>query len=269
MENIYLQLLQQGGCAAAAVTGNEGLSLSPVEGYKIRLKSLSLELDKKIAGMSGSIHTVEYNRAMAVSEHRQFLKKDSHEMPVPVNFDPKRITWDKYVKHCIEAVSLIDGFKTDSSRFYDWMRQIAAKGQVSNTFRYTVSSTAKQIQTLDGFIKLLGNPSRKPKRPLGELYPSFSEMFKTINEYNLNVKMIKARDTEIIAKQLKLNAELGEVLLERIKANDVVLTESDLKTLQRTFDEFEHYMNVVGAMTGLLNELSAVFVGQCKEVENF
>ena len=269
MENFYLDLLQANG----EVAGQEGLPLpklfTPIEGFRIRLSSLSLQLDKKIAGMSRSIHEVKYQSAQMRAEKLKYLKCDSNTLPIPTNFDPRNITWEKYINYCISAVSLVDNFKTDSARFYDWLREIAAKGKVGGTFRYTISGTARQIDSLDGFIKLLGNKSHTATRPLADMYPSFNEMFKQINTYNNTVKMVKARDAEIIAKQLKLNADLGELVLARIVSSDIVLNESDIKTIQVTFDEFERYMNITGAMVGLLNELSAVLTAQCKEVEKW
>ncbi|AGB07116.1 hypothetical protein [Vibrio phage VP4B] len=268
MENYYLNLVFN----PAPVDGMEAFDLkkylTPIEGFRMRFKSLSLELDKKIAGMSSSIHTVDYNKAQAKANHQSYFNRSKTMIPIPVHFNPRTTTMEKYIKSCISAVGLVDAFKTDSSRFYDWLREIAAKGKVSGTFRYTVSSTSRQIDDLQRFIETLGNSKKEMQLPLKDLYPSFNEMFRSINEYNLNVKMIKPRDAETIARQLQLNAELSELVLQRIMSNDIVLDENDIDNIKRVFDDFERYMNLTGALVGMLNELSAVLKAQCDVIEN-
>ncbi|BAW98414.1 phage protein [Vibrio phage pTD1] len=266
MENFYLNLLLNSGPVDGQEAFNLNKYLGPIEGFRMRFKSLSLELDKKIAGMSSSIHTIDYAAAQSKANKESYLKRANTPMPIPVHFNPRNTTMEKYIKSCISAVALVDSFKTDSSRFYDWMREIASKGKVSGTFRYTVSSTSRAIDELDKFIKTLGNPKKEMNIPLKDAYSSFNEMFRNINEYNINVKMIKPRDAETIARQLQLNAELGELLLARIASNDVVLNENDLDIIKRVFDDFERYMNLTGALVGMLNELSAVLKAQCDAI---
>ncbi|UVD32181.1 hypothetical protein [Vibrio phage phiKT1028] len=263
MENYYLNLLLQ----PSDVTGNEAFGipkfLTPVEGFRMRFSNLSLELDKKIASMSSSVHVVKYDAAQRRSASLSYIDMAKKQLAVPVHFDPRKMKWEDYIKSCYGAVSLVDAFKTDSGRFYDWMKEIAAKGKVSGTFRYTISSTSAQIDRVESFIQSLGNNKKDLTQPLKTLYPSFNVMFKTINDFNVNVSMIKARDAEIIARQLKLNAELGELVLQRIISNDIVLNESDVEIIKRVFDDFERYMNLTGALVGLLNETSSVLQDQC------
>lgn len=270
MENYYLNLVLNPEASTPKIAGMEAFDLknflSPIEGFRMRFKSLSLELDKKIAGMSASIHTVDYNAAQMKANKQSYLNRKDMLMPIPVHFNPRTTTMEKYIKSCISAVGLVDSFKTDSSRFYDWLREIAAKGKVSGTFRYTVSSTSRQIDDLQRFIETIGNPKKEMQLPLKDLYPSFNEMFKGINDYNLNVKMIKPRDAETIARQLQLNAELSELVLQRIMSNDIVLDENDIDTIKRVFDDFERYMNLTGGLVGMLNELSAVLKAQCDAI---
>ncbi|AUR81001.1 hypothetical protein FDJ25_gp196 [Vibrio phage Aphrodite1] len=269
MENYYLERLRSNG----AVDGNEAFGipkfLTPIEGFRLRLSSLSLELDRKISGMSGSIHTVDYKRAQAKANKLSYLSKVDKQMGVPVHFNERTMTWDQYVKNCMAGVSLMDGFKTDSVKFYGWLKEIAAKGKVGTTYRHTISGTSQHINEIDKFIKSLGDPKRTQQVSLETLYPSFGSMFALINDFNLRVKMIKARDAEIIARQLKLNAELAEVVLSRILSSDIVLSEREINQFKETFDEFERYMNVTGATIGLLNELSAVFKGHCDAVQSW
>lgn len=269
MENYYLERLHQ----EDKVDGNEAFGipkfLTPVEGFRLRLSSLSLEIDRKIASMSSSIHTVDYNKAQARANKLSYINKADSELGVPVHYNNRAMAWEQYVKNCLQGVSLLDSFKTDSVRFYDWLKAIAAKGQVASTYRHTISGTSRQVDDLEKFVKTLGDSKRSMTIKMGDLYPSFDKMFGTVNQFNHQVKMIKARDVEIIARQLKLNAELGEVVLDRILSNDIVLNERDIEQFKQTFDEFERYMNVTGVVVGLLNELSAVLKGHCDTVQNW
>lgn len=269
MENYYLERLLSEG----QVDGNEAFGipkfLTPVEGFRLRLKNLSLDLDRKISAISSSIHTVDYRKAQGKAKKLSYLSKAESELPIPVHYDNRKMAWDEYVKMCVQGISLLDGFKTDSARFYDWLKEIAAKGKVAGTYRHTISSTARQIDDLDKFIKTLGDSKRSMTQPMENLYPSFDKMFGLINDFNLRAKLVKARDVEIVARQLKLNAELGELVLDRILSNDIVLDEREVNQFKQTFDEFERYMNVTGATVGLLNELSAVLKGHCDAVESW
>lgn len=256
--------------ATPEVDGMEALGIpklfTPAEGFGIRLSAISLAVDKFLASMNSSIHQVDYRKAQLHTKGLGYFDRASQPIPVPSQFNVKTMTMTDYVSACRKGVYLIEAFKTDSSRFYDWLRDVAAKGKVGGTFRYTITSTAGVIKDTGAFIKTLGNPTKETTIRLQDAYPSFNEMFKLMDEYNTSVKTLKGRDAEIIAKQLQLNANLGQLIIDRIGTSDIVFDEQDLDKILSSYAEFEDYMNLVGAMIGLLNELSAVFQDQCNTV---
>lgn len=247
------------------VEGLEALSL--YDSFKLGFKNLSLDIDKKLSTFQNTVHIVD-DLTISKLSGRNYLKENTTLIPIPAIWTPKAMPFKDYVNKVNSGVNLFTLFKTDLEEFYHWLKQIATKSKVPMTFSYRISNTKKLIDQQYEFIKSLKTTVHTEKVPLKTLYASYSDFINLIGVYNNQVKLLKPRDPEVVAKQITLNAQLADVTLKKIEAGDIRLSSEEIDKVKQVFKDFEHYSNVVAVSLGLINELPAVFESQITAITN-
>lgn len=249
-----------------ALAGIESLSLG--EGIRLFFTEMGLAVDKKVAAFSRPVHPVDISklRNMVARKEISFVKNSAVGITVPTNYTPGIANMMAHTKGAVEGVYLLGSLRTETSRLYDFLKQMIRTGRADKRFKWTIGNLDESIASADAFIKQLPDEQRRLKVPLCEVYVNFPEMIETLDVYNTSLKTLSARDTEIVARELNSAYKLGELMIEKIKANELVFERSVLTDLELTVNNFVRLVDICGAMMTLLNELSAVFREQVKEV---
>lgn len=249
-----------------SVTGVEELSVP--ESFSLFFKEFSTSIDRKIASFSKSVHAVDSDTLRRAVKNRNinYLKNTGIDIPVPANYSPGIANMMMHTKGVTEGVFLVSCLKTEAARLYDWLKQIVKKGRPETQFRWSVSNFDVAVTRAADFVRGLPDENRRHKAPLGNVYVNFEEMFDTMDCFNSVVKQLGARDTEMAAKELKNTYEMGQLLIEKIKSNELTFDKQVVIDIEITINNFIELTNLCGAMMTLLNELSAVLREQINTV---
>lgn len=252
--------------AHLSVTGFEALSIG--ESFNLFFTEMSTNIDKRLALLSKSIHSVDFTFAQAriKKENVLYVKNTSTQILTPEGYPGGIGGMMNYTKNATLGVYIIGSLKTEAARLYDWMKQVVKKGRIEQDFKWTIDDFSQALGKAENFIKNLPNNGRSATHNLGVVYTSFDEMWDTINTYNQAVKTIGARDAEVIAKTLGDVFEVGQLLVKKIRNNDIVLDKEAITDVEVILNRFKEFTNIAGVMMILLNELSAVFTQQVNQV---
>lgn len=247
-----------------SVTGFEALSIG--EKFSLFFKEMSTTIDKRMAAMAKNIHTVDFHPVQKNLEKGGvlYVKNTATEILTPEGYVPGMGNMMAHTVAVTDAVYLICSLKTEASRLYDWLKQIITKGRMESEFRWTIGEFGQAITKAQHFVTNLPDRSRNLRYNLGQVYISFDEAWAVMNTFNNSVRTLGARDVEITAKVLTDVYDLGQLLIKKIHANDILLTEEAINDIERIVNKFAELTNICGAMMVLLNELSAVFSSQLK-----
>ena len=250
-----------------SVTGFEALSIG--ENFNLFFKEISTSIDKRMGTLTKSIHLVDFDKVRKHLEKNDILyvKNTSNEILTPEGYHPGMGNMMAHTKAVTDAVYIICSLKTEASRLYDWMKQIITKGRMESEFKWTIGEFGMAVNKAEQFIKNLPDNSRAVRYNLGQVYVSFDEVWAVMNTFNNAVRTMGGRDVEITAKVLGQVYELGQLLVRKIQANDILLTQEAVNDIEHIVNKFAELTNVAGAMMVLLNELSAVFQSQLKSLE--
>jgi hypothetical protein len=250
-----------------SVMGTEGLSLG--ESFGLFFKEFSTNIDKRMAGLSKSVHKVDFSHAETNIRNKKvlFVKNGGLLVLTPQGFRPGLANMAGHTKAVTGGVYLISSLKTEATRLYHWLKQIAKTGRMDSSFRWTVSDFDQAMDAGVNYIKNLPVQDRQTRHPLAQVYVSFEEFFEVVNGFNNSVSLIGARDIELITRELTNVYELGSLIVNKIKANDLLLNEAAIADIESVINRFVELTNVCGAMMALLNELTQVFTEQSKTFE--
>lgn len=245
-----------------SVTGFEALSIG--ESFNLFFNELSVTIDKRMATLSKSIHVVDFNQVKKHLEKNNiyYVKNTAVEILTPEGYHPGMGNMMAHTKAVTDAVYIICSLKTEASRLYDWMKQIIQKGRMESQFKWTIGEFGIALNKAEDFIKNLPDNSRSLRYNLGQVYVSYDEVWAVMNVHNNAVRTMGSRDIELTAKVLTQVYELGQLLVKKIHANDILLSKEAISDIEHIVNKFAELTNVSGAMMVLLNELTAVFNAQ-------
>ena len=250
-----------------AVSGFEALGIG--ERFNLFFKEVSTTIDKRMAVLAKSIHTVDYPPVQKHLEKNEILYvKNTHvQMLTPVNYHPGLGNMMAHTRAVIDGVYIIGSLKTEASRLYDWLKQVLTKGRMDTDFKWTIGEFGMAISRSEEFIKNLPDTGRNLNYNLGQIYVSYDEIWDCMNVYNQTVRTMGARDAEITVKVLGDVYDLGRLLVQKIQANDIMLDQKAVDDIESVVNKFAELTNVAGVMMVLLNELTAVFNSQLKTLK--
>ena len=261
MEN-YLQLVKQP--ELMALMGMEALSLG--ERFSLFFKEFNSSMDRRMATFASSVHTVDVLPAQRnIGENGAlYVKNTGIEILTPEGYVPGLGNMAAYTKSVVAGVFIVGNLKTESVRLYDWLKQIIKNGRMDKGFTWAVTDFDRAVSTAESFLKALPDNGRAAKHRLGQVYVNFEEFFDTVASFNNAVNVLGGRDIEQVGRELSNVYDLGQILIAKIKANDLLLDERALREIDEVVNRFIGLTNIAGAMMVLLNELSAVFTAQVK-----
>lgn len=260
----YISLVK--GKSLLAVTGNEGMTLT--ESFNAFFKEFSTSIDRKLVGMAGSVHTVDVKslRRFVDSGQVQFVRNTGVEIVVPANFTPGLGNMMRTVNGIVNGVIILNSLKTEGARLYDWLKQVVKTGRPPSRFRWTISNFDSAIEQSLHFIRNLPDENRRLKCPLGQVYVNFQEMIEVVENFNAAVATIGSRDIEMAHKEMANAYSMGQLMIEKVKSNDVVLDKNVLLDIESMVNAFIELTNLAGALMTVTNEMSAVLREEIKEV---
>ena len=247
-----------------SVTGFEALSIG--DKFDMFFREMSTAIDKRMAAIAKSIHVVDFQSVQKKLEREEvlYVRNTATEILTPEGYIPGMGNMMGHTKAVTDSVYIISSLKTEASRLYDWLKQIITKGRMDTEFRWTIGEFGQAVSKAEDFVKNLPDQSRNLRYNLGQVYISFDEAWSVMNTFNNSVRTLGARDVEITAKILNDVYGLGQLLVRKIKANDIMLTPEAINDIEHVVNKFAELANISGAMMVLLNELSAVFSSQLK-----
>jgi len=250
------------------VTGFEALSIG--ENFNLFFKEISTSIDKRMAVLARSIHTVDFKTAQQHLKQQEILyvKNTTLEILTPEGYTPGMGNMMAYTKSVAQGVYIICSLKTEAARLYDWMKQIIQKGRMQSEFKWTIGEFGQVVNNSENFLKNLPDNSRNLRYNLGQVYMSFEEAWDVMNTFNSSVQTLGSRDIELVVKIMSDVYDLGQLLVRKIQANDILISEVGLKDIEIIVNKFAQLTNVSGAMMILLNELTAVFNEQLKTLQS-
>lgn len=249
------------------VTGYEALGIG--EKFNLFFTEISTSIDKRMATLAKSIHTVDFQPTKKHLEKDGILYvKNTHvELLTPEGYVPGMGNMMAHTKAVTDAVYIICSLKTEASRLYDWMKQIITKGRMETEFRWTIGEFGMAVNKAEDFIKNMPEGSRTLRYNLGQVYVSYDEAWDVMHTFNNAVRTLGSRDVEITAKVLGDVYALGKLLVQKIQANDILLSQEAVSDIETIVNKFAELTNVSGVMMVLLNELTAVFNSQLKTLK--
>jgi len=250
-----------------ALAGFEALGIG--ERFGLFFKEVSTAIDKRMAVLAKSIHTVDFVPTQKHLERNEilFVKNTHIELLAPINYHPGLGNMMAHTKAVVDGVYIISSLKTEASRLYDWLKQILTKGRMDTDFRWTIGEFGMAVNRSEEFIKNLPETGRNLNYNMGQLYVSYDEIWSCMNTYNQSVRTMGARDAEITAKVLSDVYDLGRILVQKIHANDIMFDQKAVDDIEAIVNKFAELTNVAGVMMVLLNELTAVFNSQLKTLQ--
>jgi len=263
MEN-FIQLVKYP--TPLEVGGIESLSIG--DNFNLLFKEFSTSVDKKLSALSKSVHDVNIDHVIRHVKNNGvlYVKNTGAQILTPEGFSPGMGNMMAHTTAVVNGVYIITSLKTESSRLYDWMKQIIKNGRIDRGFGWTISDFTRALEQTENFIKNLPDRSRQATYSLGQVYVSFEEFYSVVNTFNNTVRTLGGRDVEMIAKDLANVYELGQLLVKKIKTNDILLSPESITDIEEVVNKFVHLTNICGAIMVLLNELTAVFTAQAKTI---
>lgn len=249
------------------VSGLEELGVG--EALGLFFSEFFTETDRKLAQFKSSLHTINWQdtekkiRANNVS----FINNHNKRIPTPTYYQGGEAEMAYHVDNVIQCVVIVEGFKTEVQRFYDWLKKVLQLGRVEQVYKWTITDYDATVGKVSKFIKDLKEGPKTEK--MGEVYLNFPEAFSLMNRYSQAVKSIGSRDAEVMARDLKNVYNLGNLLVNKIKNNDITIDAYVIKCVQEKVSLFNELTAIVGASLGLINELGVVFNSQLKEFQTF
>lgn len=264
MEN-YIQLVKNP--TPFTVQGFEALSIG--ESFNLFFKEFNLSVDKRLSALAKSVHKVDISGAENNIRTKKLLyvRNTGVSILTPQGYRSGLANMAAHTKAVTGGVYVISSLKTEAARLYHWLKQILKTGRLDTSFRWTVSDFDNAVNACENFIKNLPDTDRQSTFPLGQVYISFEEFYEVVGNFNNSVGMINARDIEIITRELTNVYELGNILVKKIHANDIVLNEVSISDIESVVNRFISLTNICGAMMVLLNELTAVLTQQASVLE--
>ena len=249
------------------IAGCEALSIG--ESINLFLKEIGGGVDRRLATLSKSIHPVEFLPVKRELEKKGILyvKNTTTQILTPEAFVPGMGNMMAYTKAVLNGSYIMGTLKTEAGRLYDYLKQVVVNGRVEGDFRWAVSDFSVAVGKAETFLKDLPETSRAVTYNLNQVYMSFEEMWEVINTFNNGVKTIGGRDIEVLAKTWQDVYNIGQLLVRKIKASDILIDEDTLADIERVVTKFAALNNIAGAMMVLTNELSAVFSSQVETVK--
>ena len=249
-----------------SVMGTEGLSVG--ESFGLFFKEFSTSIDKRMAILSKSVHKVDFSAAEnnVRSKKVLFVKCGGIQVLTPQGFRPGLANMSAHTQAVTGGVYLISSLKTEATRLYHWLKDIVRTGRMDSSFKWTVSDFDQAMEEAINYIKNLPTQDRQTRYPLAQVYVSFEEFFENVASFNNTVGMIGARDIQLITRELTNVYDLGNLLVAKIKSNDLVLNEAGIGDIESVVNRFVALTNISGVMMALLNELTQVFTEQSKTV---
>lgn len=249
------------------ITGAEELGVG--ESLRLFWEEFFTETDRKLAQFKSSLHTINWQpvEKQLKANNVLFINNATKRIPTPTYFEGGEGEMAYYVENVIAGITVVEGFKTEIQRFYDWMKKILKLGRIDQAYKWTITDYDSQVGKVTQFIKDLSEGTKQHK--LNEVYVNFQEAFGLMNRFNQAVKSIGARDAEIMARDLKNVYELGNLLINKIKNNDIVVDAYVIKGVQEKVNLFNELTAVVGGCLGMINETAAVFDSQLEEFKKF
>jgi len=249
------------------VAGIEDLGFG--EALNLFFKEFFTETDRKLAQFKSSLHTINWQPVEQDLSKRKvlFVNNANVRLPVPTYFNGGEGEMAYYVDNIVGAVIVVEGFKTEIQRFYEWMKKVVKLGRIESAYKWTVTGYDSHVGKVSAFIKELEEGPKTAKT--GEVYINFQEAFGLMNRYNQACKGIGARDAEVMARDLKNVYEVGNLLVSKIKNGDIIVDAYVIKGVQEKVSMFNELTSIVGGCLGLMNELSAVFDSQLEEFKKF
>ena len=258
MEN-YIALVKEP--ELTTVQGFEALSIG--ESFNLFFKEVSSSIDKRLATLSKSVHTVDPEPVrQRVAAGLLYVKNTGVEILTPEGFAPGLGNMMAHTQSVVEGIYLISSLRTEASRLYDWVKQIIKTGRVDTSFNWTVSDFDTAVGRAENFLRNLPDNGRSARFNLGQVYISLEEFFDTVKVYNNCVRCLGSRDIELVSKELSNVYSLGNTLSIKIKSSDIRLSDNSIQDIETVVQRFINLTNVCGAMMVLLNELSATFNAQ-------
>lgn len=250
-----------------AITGVESLGVG--ESLGLFLEEFFTATDRKLAQFQTSLHTIKYLpvEQLIKDKNISFINNANARITVPTYYQAGEGEMLYYVTNIIGAIIVIDGYKTEIQRFYDWTKNVIRRGRADKAYQWTITDYDSKVGEVIAFIKELKEGSKTAN--LNKVYVNFPEAFGLMARYSLAVESIKARDAEVMARDLKNVYEVGNLLVAKIKANDIKIDTYTLNCIQEKITMFNELTNVVGGALGLVNEMTAVFNSQLEEFKKF
>lgn len=249
------------------VVGAEGLSLG--ESFNLFFKDFSRVIDNRMATLSRSIHEVNMAPTQKYLKENMVLYVRNTATPIltPQNYSVGFGNMAAHATQVVNSIYLINSLKTEATRLYDWIKQVIKRGRIDRSFQWSITDFDRAIDAAENFLRNLPEGDRQRTYTLGEVYVNFEEAFGIINEFNHVSKTLKARDVEMTAKELNNVYEIGQLLIAKIKNNDIMVKESGILDIEMVINRFIRLTNICGSMMVLLNELSAVLDAQLKTLQ--
>ena len=247
--------------------GNEDLSVG--ERFSLFFKEFSAKVDRDLASIAGSVHTVDLEglkKALALNKP-SYIKNGIVQLPTPEGFTPKLGSMMNHVERVSDAVFLVSSLKTESGRLYDWLKEIVAKGRVDKQYHWAVTDFDVVVERATEFLRSIPEDRGNVTYSLQQCYVNFEEVVSVVSVFNTKAKLYKTRDAEITSKEVSRVYDIGELMVKKIKVNDMVLTEGQLKDISDMVNKFIELTNITGAMLALLNETSKILTLQVEEIK--
>lgn len=244
--------------------GIESLGLR--ESMSLFFGEFNRSVDRKLASLKKSLHEVDYRPTQRYLEANNilFVRNAGVEITVPEYYSGAMGEMEAYTRHLINGILIVNSLKTETARLYDWLKSIVSKGRMDRSFSWSQSDFDDVLEQTDQFIKEMDS-NNKAKFPLDQVYLQFNDAFMLINQYNQAIKAIKARDIEVLTRDVTAVYDIGSLLVTKIESNDILLSKETLVDIQLIVNNYVHLVNIAGVVVGLLNELTAVFERQMEE----
>lgn len=250
-----------------SVLGAEKLSVG--ESVGLFFSEFGASIDRRLASFEKSVITLDVEKFRKTIQRKEILFVKNAGLPVivPETYTPglgNMMAYTQFV--ATDGVYLVSSMKTEAIRLYDWLKQLIKTGRPETRFRWTITNFDTVLDRSEQFLKgLPSNPHRKTCT-LGEVYVNFEELYSVLETYNVSAKLLGARDVEMASRELSRVYELGQLLVEKIKTNDLVVDEKNLTEVELVVNRFVEFTDICGAMMTLLNELAAVFRDQTETI---
>jgi len=248
------------------VAGLEELGVG--ERVGLFFKEFNTHIDRRMVALNKSVHVVDLESLKRVVKDKNilFVKNVGVEIVTPEGYTIGFGNMMMHTQAVIGGIYIIGSLKTEASRLYDWLKEIVVKGRIDRSFQWSISDLDNSVKGAEGYLGMLKDNGRQVTFPLGKVYMNFDEMYGVINAFNNAAGTVGSRDIEMIVKEMDNVYEMGQLMMKKIKANDITLDKQGLEDIEFTLNRFLRLTNITGAMSVLFNELSSVLREQAVRV---